>query len=779
MTGPPPSSAAERRPRDATPGTVTGYAEQLSLRPGDELDLKMSTPYGRCSVEIVRLHGVQPETNGDASQKGSVLRQPMNPPVVAHFEGAPQPLTTGSWADLPVERAAQDDQGAVIFDIWFRPSLLEGRQVIAAGHHDDPAQDWRVLLEGDELTLSVGPAARPVNSVTAGSVVAHAWAQLACSWDAEAGVACLALRAFSTPGESAQQRDVVGLTCAGARPWRPTRLTLAANLVPDPGSVGPPEGSKERPPPASRDHFWGRLAKPRLSPVPGSGADAPVRIDFDAVAAAQPLVTWCLGQHEVTDVVAATGLLAREGRLHQGPTRLVTGPHWRDDGTDPSGAPELWDAVAFHGDDLADAQWRTSVLLPIPPGTPSGIYAAHVEHPFGSDDVPFYVRAENGAETEILFVAPTNTYLAYANEHLAHGERGPAHEVMMARPITLNATDHVLGARPELGLSLYDVHRDGSGVVHSSRRRPVLNMRPDYETWLTAGRRHFAADFFITGWLEHAAEGFDVCTDEDVHREGHELLDRYAVVVTGSHPEYVSQRQYDAVEAYLDGGGHLMYLGANGFFWVSEPTDSTHAVIECRRGFAAQRNWTSHPAEIHLASTGTLGGAWQHRGRNLRQLLGVEMCAAGWGPASGYRRRKESRSAAYADLFDGLADDVVGDHGLVLGGAAGDELDSADYGRGTPSHAVVLMSSRHGPKYLPTLETVQSIEPAVDGAVNPAVRADVVLLENDRGGAFSVGSICWAGAMAYNGYDNDVARMTSRVLDRFLRRGATGARHGL
>lgn len=36
------------------------------------------------------------------------------------------------------------------------------------------------------------------------------------------------------------------------------------------------------------------------------------------------------------------------------------------------------------------------------------------------------------------------------------------------------------------------------------------------------------------------------------------------------------------------------------------------------------------------------------------------------------------------------------------------------------------------------------------------------------GGAFfSTGSIAWAGAMAWNNYDNEVARMTHNVLRRF------------
>ena len=36
-----------------------------------------------------------------------------------------------------------------------------------------------------------------------------------------------------------------------------------------------------------------------------------------------------------------------------------------------------------------------------------------------------------------------------------------------------------------------------------------------------------------------------------------------------------------------------------------------------------------------------------------------------------------------------------------------------------------------------------------------------------KSSVFSVGSISWFGALARNGYDNDVARMTENVIRRF------------
>ncbi|MDT8872109.1 hypothetical protein RAA17_15430 [Komagataeibacter rhaeticus] len=47
-------------------------------------------------------------------------------------------------------------------------------------------------------------------------------------------------------------------------------------------------------------------------------------------------------------------------------------------------------------------------------------------------------------------------------------------------------SDVFLAERREFGASLYDRHSDGSGIMISSRLRPVLNMRPKYQSWLGA-----------------------------------------------------------------------------------------------------------------------------------------------------------------------------------------------------------------------------------------------------------------------------------------------------
>jgi N,N-dimethylformamidase len=186
---------------------------------------------------------------------------------------------------------------------------------------------------------------------------------------------------------------------------------------------------------------------------------------------------------------------------------------------------------------------------------------------------------------------------------------------MMSIPIVLDEAEKILQQVPSLGRSLYDRHTDDSGVVYASRLRPLTNMQPNYVNWLAGGPRHFSGDFFIMGWLDSIGVEFDVATDEDIDRFGASLLKKYAVVITGSHPEYPTPAAFDAFEDYVGAGGKLMYLGANGFFWITTYLNNLRTAIEVRRGYAAQRNWTSHAAELYHSSTGEMGGLEASRSR--------------------------------------------------------------------------------------------------------------------------------------------------------------------
>jgi N,N-dimethylformamidase len=388
------------------------------------------------------------------------------------------------------------------------------------------------------------------------------------------------------------------------------------------------------------------------------------------------------------------------------------------------------------------------------------------------DYVPFIVRPARGAATaDIVLVIPTTSYLAYANEHMPTD--APLAQLLTDQVLPLQGEDVFLAEHRELGGSTYDTHSDGSGICYSSRLRPILNMRPKYANWLGGSGSalwQFNADLHITDWLEAKGFAFDVITDEDLHRDGAAALSPYRVAITGTHPEYTSERMRDAYAAHTSRGGRLMYMGGNGFYWRTSYSDELPGVIEVRKGEGGIRAWAAEPGEYYNAFTGEYSGLWRRSGRPPQELVGVGFIAQGFDVSSHYVRRDGSRNPRAKFIFEGIGEDErIGDFGLVGGGAAGLELDHADPLLGTPPHSLVLASSEgHTDVYMVVLEEILINSPGLTGSQSPLVTSDLVFFETPSGGAvFSTGSIAYSGSLSHNDYDNNVSKLTENVLNRF------------
>ena len=111
-------------------------------------------------------------------------------------------------------------------------------------------------------------------------------------------------------------------------------------------------------------------------------------------------------------------------------------------------------------------------------------------------------------------------------------------------------------------------------------------------------------------WLDHLEVDYDVMTDEDLHLEGMESLTGYHTVMTGTHPEYYSLAMLDALDGFVRSGGGLMYMGGNGFYWVTSMDSEGKHTIEIRRRDGTN-TWEAAPGEYHHSTTGEFGGVWR------------------------------------------------------------------------------------------------------------------------------------------------------------------------
>jgi hypothetical protein len=484
-----------------------------------------------------------------------------------------------------------------------------------------------------------------------------------------------------------------------------------------------------------------------------------------------------------TDTVFDKSVARRHGVLINAPTRAVKGHDWDRSKPDWTKVKYGYGAIHFHEDDLDDAAWETDFHLTVPEDAVSGAYTVLVKavDRDAEDFITFFVRpkrrAADGSGPRAAMVLSTFTNLAYANEHMWDESRESHMELAGGVRIHKNHHWRRMARRTDLGLSLYDVHRDGSGTVFSTSKRPILNIRPGYIDWAFHRPRKFSADLFMIAFLERqlGKGGYDILTDHDMHIGGVETIAPYDVVITGCHPEYPSLRLFDAYTAYAKRGGSIMYLGGNGFYWTSEMDVERSHRLEVRKGDQGCRSVTLPAGERIHSLTGMQGGLWRSRGRPPQVLFGIGSCACGSGPGVPYKPTTlGTTSSAISWIWRGVTRDAAGNLPLIgiegFGGdASGDEIDRFDYDLGTPTNAILVASSTGRDNSFAVFNE-EIMFPMVNtlGTTCDKVRSDMVYYETDAGGAvFSVGSINWYCSLAWEDFNNDVATVTWNVLEEF------------
>ncbi len=781
---------------------VTGYADRLSVRPGDKITFYVhSENEEKYQADIVRL------IHGDTSPDGPGFKEELiQSDTNTEYSGTHQPIYAGSYILVPHQ--TQFDVDSFTLCCYIYPTLPDhGMQGIITKWNEKEKTGYGLWInEKSQLCFRIGRIGKGIETVnTEKPLFRNVWYRVSVSYNAEAGQVCLSQHPHVThsnggfgmsmiwPVEDTEMTTTTSIT-PGSPSSNQSPLLLGASVLESYSGrkiFGSHFPSLSEPCvlPVHNHKFNGKIDRPKIVGLAldvseinfilsGSGINhlsLPLRKN---IIAAWDFTANIDDNASATQIIDS-GLFSLHGHCINMPVRAMPGFNWTSDYMSYRHNKEEYGGIHFHDESIDDARWEESFAFIVPSDLKSGVYSARLRigglsSPETEDYIPFFVRpsaSESGSK--IALIMSTVSYLAYANDNL--GVTSSVAQLLTARVLMLQPSDLLLNQKEGYGLGTYSTYRDGWGVNISSALRPILNMRPKYSHVLSPSVWQFNADLHLVDWLEEMGYEVDIHTEHDVHREGVELLSKYRVVLTAHHPEYTSERMMDAFQEYQLQGGRWLYLAANGFYWVTAFHPHNPNIIEVRKGDQGSRAWTNAPGEYCNAFDGKHGGAWRIRGRPMSNLLGVTFTSFGLTQSSYYRRAPDSELDECQWIFEGVgSDEVIGNFGLIGGGAAGLELDRADLELGTPHRAYLLAHSEgHSDIFVPVTEEITYSSRGQlltgTGETNPKIRADMIYYKTPNNGAvFSVGSMAWCGSLSHNGYDNNVSRITKNVIDKFV-----------
>ncbi|HCN09159.1 MAG TPA: hypothetical protein DIT01_14630 [Lentisphaeria bacterium] len=172
--------------------------------------------------------------------------------------------------------------------------------------------------------------------------------------------------------------------------------------------------------------------------------------------------------------------------------------------------------------------------LRLAPVERSGVYVFKC----GRYSTAFVVRPRKPG-ADILFLCSTNQWRAYsANGHYCGGHtkfpfQSTCGAVVMQSPHPGHEGEFGASQRPDYLPPMW--HTGEVGILQALRR-----------------------------YSRQSGREIDICGEEDIHF-GKINVARYKLVIVDSHSEYYTQPQLDALQAYIDNGGGVLFLGADNF----------------------------------------------------------------------------------------------------------------------------------------------------------------------------------------------------------------------
>lgn len=439
--------------------------------------------------------------------------------------------------------------------------------------------------------------------------------------------------------------------------------------------------------------------------------------------------------------------------------------------------------------------WAETLSVRIPSDAPAGAYLVEITGRESGRVLGhhlFVVRPARPTPDALVLVLATCTWAAY------NDFAGASHYYGLC-PDTTRGRSPILSpnrpwARGQIWLP------DGAPrVVSETRPTRPLPVRYHAAEWayLNNYSKYYASAGWATyernfvRWAEDAGYTVDIITQYDLHFEAGVLNDYQCAVFIG-HDEYWSAQMRDAVDSYVDQGGHAARFAGN-FMWQIRVDSDT------RQQTAYKYDARVTDPIVQSGDTSRMTGSWEDPwvGRPGAQTFGVNaqrgMYASfgGMAPraARGYTVFREDHWAfdgtglGYADMFG----DEASIFGFEMDGVEYEIRDGLPYPTGTddaPAGLEILAmnfstSVEQGlDKYRDTLMLgdgdARYRADILDGDSSPEnikrhsrLAGMVVSFTRGSGEVFSAATCEWVhGLMTH---DNYVEQVTHNVLERFLR----------
>ncbi|HET6519486.1 MAG TPA: LamG domain-containing protein, partial [Geminicoccaceae bacterium] len=463
---------------------LLGYCDKDSVAPGETVRFMVSCIGAeRYRAEVVRL------INPQAGPLGTPFRtEPVDCPANGEYAGRRQAMYCGSFGVVDPHPLIAGLSSFTVQAMVWPTTPGRGRQALLGTWSESEERGFGLGLdETGALVLRLGDGRGDVATVSTGvPLLARRWYFVAASFDAGSG----RLMLHQEPLADGTFHDQRPVHHGGRVEFRP---------APGPGPflfAAWHAGEADHPTAdgglVAGGFFNGRIDRPRLANRALSRAEMAELVGGVLPAGLEEAVvaSWDLALDIPTETLTDTSPNRLHGRTVNLPTRAVTGHNWSGAVMDWTEAPGEYGAIHFHDDDLVDANWQPDFELTVPAGMRSGVYAARLTANEAEFYVPFFVRPPRGeARSKVAYLAATATYIAYINNRGRFLTR--ATELYHGRLTVMDAVDQLLLEYPEMGLSTYDRHSDGSGVCYSSRLRPATNVKPFGRHW------NFNLDLFI------------------------------------------------------------------------------------------------------------------------------------------------------------------------------------------------------------------------------------------------------------------------------------------